>query len=237
MRAFSSACRGEWKCTTAMSAEHYSRVEGVPDSFFAPQEYAHIDENLEPLLKALPKAPEGHISPEQAEFLYHFVRLIRPAFVVETGFCVGHSASVIMLAQLSVGLKPHLLSLDICRYEETKWAAEQLKSRFAGLTFVAGDSNELLAPSLRKQLRRNEGLTLDLGLVDGGHDAATALGDLETLFAFLKPGGYLWLDDFEKDLPNAGVNLAGRTFARRWGNCLRFKTRDTRGFMIHQKAF
>jgi hypothetical protein len=90
---------------------------------------------------------------------------------------------------------------------------------------------------VRKHLRRAEGLTLDFGLVDGGHDASTALGDLETLLACLKPGGYLWLDDFEKNLPNIGVNLAGLTFARRWGNCLRFQTRDSRGFMIHQKSF
>jgi len=209
----------------------------VPDTYFAAREYAHIHAALEPLLADLPSPPEGHIGPQQAEYLYHLIRLLRPALVVETGFCVGHSACVIMLAQESIGLSPQLLSVDLCRYEETKWAAKHLASRFPGLMFIEGDTREALAPAVRRHLRRNAGLSLDLGIVDGGHDMDTALSDLEVLFSFLKPGGYLWLDDFENALPNSGVNLAGRAFAMRWGNCLRFQTRDGRGFMLHQKAF
>lgn len=209
----------------------------MPDSFFAPGDYAHIHPELVDILNALPTPPEGHVSPEQAEFLFHFVRLIRPAFIAETGFCVGHSACVAMLAQASLGIAPRMLSLDICRYEETKAAAKVVKSRFPGLKFIEGDTKAVLSDALRRQLRREEGLTLDLGIIDGGHDEATAAHDLATLFAYLRPGGYLWLDDFEKALPNAGVNLAGHDFARRWGSCLRFATRDARGFMLHQKGF
>jgi hypothetical protein len=209
----------------------------MPDSFFAPGDYAHIHPELGEILNSLPKAPEGHVSPEQAEFLFHFVRLIRPVFMAETGFCVGHSACVAMLAQESLGIAPQMLSLDICRYEETKIAADIVKSRFPGLKFIEGDTKTVLSDALRRRLRRGEGLTLDLGIIDGGHDRSTAAHDLETLFAYLRPGGYLWLDDFEKALPNAGVNLAGRDFARRWGSCLRFRTQDARGFMIHQKSF
>lgn len=209
----------------------------MPDSFFAPGDYAHIHPELVDILNALPTPPEGHVSPEQAEFLFHFVRLIRPAFIAETGFCVGHSACVAMLAQASLGIAPRMLSLDICRYEETKAAAKVVKSRFPGLKFIEGDTKAVLSDALRRQLRREDGLTLDLGIIDGGHDEPTAAHDLATLFAYLRPGGYLWLDDFEKALPNAGVNLAGHDFARRWGSCLRFATRDARGFMLHQKGF
>ena len=208
----------------------------MPDSFFSPGEYAHIHPALGDLLSSLPRTPEGHVSPEQAEFLYHLVRLTRPVFIAETGFCVGHSACIAMLAQASLGIEPRMLSIDICRYGETRIAAKTVKSRFPGLKFVEGDSKEVLSDTLRRQLRRHEGLTLDFGMVDGGHDLATASNDLDTLFAYLKPGGYLWLDDFEKALPNAGVNLAGHAFARLWGNCLWFRTRDARGFMLHQKG-
>jgi predicted O-methyltransferase YrrM len=207
----------------------------MPDTFFSPGEYAHIHPELGEILNSLPQPPEGHVSPEQAEFLFHLVKLIRPVFVAETGFCTGHSACIVMLAQASLGIEPRMLSFDICRYEETKVAAGIVKSRFPGLKFVEGDTKAVLSDVLRRQLRRHDGITLDLGIIDGGHDHATAAHDLETLFAYLKPGGFLWLDDFEKLLPNAGVNLAGHDFARRWGNCLNFQTRDARGFMLHQK--
>lgn len=205
--------------------------------FFPPQDYAHIAGGLEEALESLPKPPEGHISPDQAEFLYHFIRLIRPEFVVETGLCVGHSATVIMLAQKSAGLEPRLLSVDNCQYAETRPAAKLLHFRYENFTFVEGDSKEAMAPAVNQYLREHEGLTLGLGLVDGGHDRETALHDLESLASFLALGGYLWLDDFEKIVPCAGANLAGREFARRWGSCQRFRTQDTRGFMIYQKAF
>lgn len=205
--------------------------------FFPPQDYAHIADGLKEELESLPKPPEGHISPDQAEFLYHFIRLIRPKFVVETGLCVGHSASVIMFAQRSAGIEPRLMSVDNCQYEETRRAANHLRGRFEHFTFVEGDSKQVLAGAVNQYLREHEGLTLDLGLVDGGHDAETALHDLETLSSFLVLGGYLWLDDFEKIVPCAGANMAGRAFARKWGSCQRFRTEDTRGFMLYQKAF
>jgi predicted O-methyltransferase YrrM len=205
--------------------------------FFPSQDYSHIANGLKEYLDLLPKPPEGHISPDQAEFLYHFIRLIRPQFVVETGFCVGHSACVIMLAQQSVGIEPRLMSVDNCQYEQTVPAANLISSKFENFTFVRGDSRHVLSTAVNEYLRRHEGLTLALGLVDGGHDAETALNDLETLSSFLALGGYLWLDDFEKLVPCAGANLAGRRFARRWGSCQRFRTEDTRGFMIYQKSF
>jgi len=209
----------------------------VPQSYYAPAEYAHIHPALERELSQLPTAPEGHISPEQGEFLFYFVRLIRAQFVVETGFCVGHSACIVMLAQQSVGIEPQMLSIDICRYDETKQAAQKLKARFPGLKFVEGDTKDVLSSAVRRHLRRNEHLRLDLGMIDGGHDMQTALHDFEILLSYLRPGGHLWPDDFEKRLPNSGRNLAGHTFARRWGNCMRFAPSEARGFLLHQKSF
>lgn len=205
--------------------------------FFPPDDYEYIANGLKEDLASLPKAHEGHISPEQAEFLYHFVRLIRPEFVVETGFGVGHSACVIMNAQRSVGLEPCMMSVDICAFEETKKAAMLLKTKFKNFIFVEGDSKKVLSEAVNGILREREGLRLKLGLVDGGHDAETTMHDLNVLSSFLMLGGYLWLDDFEKIVPNSGVNMTGRAFAMKWGNCNRFRTQDTRGFMVYQKAF
>lgn len=205
--------------------------------FFPPEDYACISPDLTALLKAMPNPQEGHLSPNQAEFLYCLVRLIRPSFVVETGLNVGHSACVVMLAQRSVGVEPCLMSIDICAHDESRLAAVRIKSRFENFMFVEGDSKEALVPAVDRVLRERRDLRLQLGVIDGGHDVETVQRDLENLTAFLSLGGYLWLDDFEKVVPNYGVNRAGRSFAASWGNCLRFRTEDTRGFMLYQKGF
>jgi cephalosporin hydroxylase len=190
------------------------------------------------LLEALPEArTEGHMSPAQAEFVYELVRLTRPSLVVETGLNVGHSAVAVMLGQESVGVAPAVLSVDTCAYEETREAAPLLAARFEGFMLVEGDSKDVLGDAINTRLRAREDLRFGLGLVDGAHDAETALSDLETMRAYLAMGGYLCLDDFEKVIPNGGCNAAGREFARRWGDCVRFRTADTRGFMLHQKGF
>lgn len=210
---------------------------GVRQPFFPPREYASIAEGLEQELQDLPKPPEGHISPEQASLLYHFIRMIKPQFVVETGLGAGHSACVILYAQRSIGIEPRLLTVDNCQYEETRVAAEQLKAIFPGFVFVEGDSRQVLSLAVNGYLRENEGLPLDLCLIDGGHDEPTVKSDLKVLLSYLALGGYLWLDDFEKTVPNSGVNMAGRAFARKWGNCVRFRGHGNRGFMLYQKGF
>jgi predicted O-methyltransferase YrrM len=207
-------------------------------AFFPPEDYSHIDGGLGELLEYLPQPiEEGHSSPAQAEFLYHLVRLVRPQLVVETGLNVGHSAAVVMLAQESVGMPACMMIIDTFAYEETREAAPRLAERFEGFSFVEGDSKVVLSEAVNRLLREREDLRLGLGLVDGGHDCETALHDLEVLWSYLTMGGYLVLDDFEKVIPNAGCNMAGRTFERKWGNCVRFRTGDTRGFMLHQKGF
>jgi predicted O-methyltransferase YrrM len=207
----------------------------VRQPFFPAVDYADVAPGVVEHLARLPDAPEGHISPVQAEFLYSLVRLVRPQLIVETGLCVGHSATIAMLAQESLGLPGRLVSVDIGHYPQSARAAQILRDRFAGFRYVEGDSRTELSAAVHGELRAEEGLSLGLALIDGGHDAETVAHDLDTLHAFLAVGGFLWLDDFEKEVPNYGVNRAGWAFARRWGNCQRFRAPGNRGIMLYQK--
>ena len=199
--------------------------------------YSRINAELNGLIDQLPAGKEGFITPSQADFLYHFIMLTRPRLVAETGFHVGHSACVIMKAMEEYG-GGTLISFDIAKYEETKKAVEIVKKRFENLHFVEGDTKQTLAGTLAQLFNQNPTLTLDFCIVDGGHDVETARHDMIVMESLLKPGGYLWLDDFENNIyRNVGVNVAGREFAMSRKHCLRFITDDHRGILIHQKGF
>lgn len=199
--------------------------------------FSHIDAELNGLIQQLPETPEGRITPAQAEFLYAFIRLTRPRVAVETGFNVGHSACVIMRAMEAYG-GGTLLSFDIGKYDATHKAAEIVKTRYENFHLILGDSKQTLAPTLAQTLSSNNSATLDFAMVDGGHDIETARSDLIVLESLVRPGGFLWLDDFENaNCINVGVNVVGREFAASRSHCHRFLTADNRGMMIYQKGF
>ncbi len=199
--------------------------------------FSHIDKELNELVQQLPETPEGYITPHQAEFLYSFVRLTQPKIVVETGFNAGHSACVILRAMDAYG-GGALLSFDIARYDATRKGAEIVKARYESFSLIVGDTKQTLAGTMAQVLSSNNDATLDFAIVDGGHDVETARADMVILESLLRPGGYLWLDDFENaNCINVGVNVVGREFASSRGHCLRFLTADNRGMMLHQKAF
>jgi predicted O-methyltransferase YrrM len=199
--------------------------------------YAAIDPELGELMAQLPQTGEGFITLEQARFLYNFILLTRPRIVAETGFNVGHSACIILRAMETYG-GGALISFDIGRHPGTRPGAEYVKSRFDNFALVLGDSKQTLAPTLAQILDRNPQSALDFAIVDGGHDVETARADLLIMQALLRPGGYLWLDDFESHSCRCvGVSLVGREFARSNPNCMRFTTADHRGMLIYQKGF
>ncbi len=196
-----------------------------------------IDPELHDLMLRLPETPEGYITPAQAEFLYAFIRLTQPRVVAETGFNAGHSACVILRAMETYG-GGTLLSFDIGKHEATHKAAEIVKAKYPQFHLILGDTKQTLAPTLAQAISSNDDATLDLAIVDGGHDTDTARMDLLIFEAILRPGGYLWLDDFENaNCIAVGVNLVGREFAAVHQHCLRFLTKDCRGMMIYQKGF
>ncbi len=131
-----------------------------------------------------------------------------------------------------------LLSFDIGKYEATEEGVAIVKERFEGFHYIKGDTKQILAGTLAHTLSSNNAATLDFAIVDGGHDVATARSDMMVFEGLLKPGGFLWLDDFENaNCINTGVNIVGREFAATRGHCMRFLTTDHRGMMIYQKGF
>ncbi len=188
------------------------------------------------MIEQLPEGPEGFITPEQAEFLYAFIRLNRPRFVAETGFHTGHRACVIMRTMETYG-GGTLVSFDIGKYDATQKAAEIVKSKYEDFHYVVGDTKQTLSPTLVQILNANANATLDFAIVDGGHDVETARSDLLIFESILRPGGYIWLDDFENTMyVCVGVSVVGREFAASRRNCLRFVTADHRGMMLYQKG-
>ncbi len=199
--------------------------------------YEHIDTELNELVRQLPQAGEGFMTPAQADFLFHFILLTRPRLVAETGFNVGHSACIIMRAMEKYG-GGTLVSFDIGRHDQTRIAAEIVKKRFENFHLILGDSKQTVPGHLPQIFNQHPQATLDFALVDGGHDMETAKTDLLVMDSMLKPGGYIWFDDFENaNCRCVGVNIVGREFAAVRGHCVRFLTHDHRGMMLYQKAF
>lgn len=199
--------------------------------------FSHIDAVLNDLVHQLPAGGEGYLTPDQAEYMYAFIRLTKPRIVAETGFNAGHSACVILRAMESYG-GGTLLSFDIGNHDVTQKAGEIVKKRYEHFHLVLGDSKETLASTLAQSLSSNNDATLDLAIVDGGHDLQTARHDLAVFEALVKPGGFIWLDDFEnRNCIAVGVNMVGREFAAHRPSCQRFITSDNRGMMIFQKGF
>jgi predicted O-methyltransferase YrrM len=203
-----------------------------------PSAYAAIDPELEGLIAELPSTPEGYISPGQADFLYHLIGLVRPKLVAETGFNAGHSAVVILQAMKRYGAG-RLVSFDIGQHTAVDQGEAFVNARFPNrFTLIRGDTKHTLAPHLGDVLDADSDATLDLAIVDGGHDIETARADMVIMEALLRPGGYLWLDDFENTAHRCtGVTIVGREFARQRGNCVRFVTTDRRGILLYQKSF
>ncbi|MFQ5463426.1 MAG: class I SAM-dependent methyltransferase [Phycisphaerae bacterium] len=199
--------------------------------------FSHIDRALNELVQRMPDPGEGFITAGQAEFLWAFIRLIRPRIVAETGLNAGHSACVILRAMETYG-GGMLMSFDIGRHDATQQAADLIKERYPDFHYIRGDTKETLAGTMAQALGSNHDATLDLAIVDGGHDIETARNDLLVFDALLKPGGFLWLDDFGNATSVCvGVDIVGREFAASRGSCHRLLAPDHRGMMIYQKGF
>ena len=95
--------------------------------------------------------------------------------VCETGFNVGHSTLLWLLANPNV----KVYSFDLNRNKCTAPMADYLKKRFPDrFTITFGDSTETL-PAFR---RENPDVKCDMTIADGGHTARIASADLENFY-------------------------------------------------------
>ena len=139
------------------------------------------------------------------EFLYHLVRLTRPATVVETGVYRGISSAFI-LAALGANQVGHLYSVDLprARYsvpgrapdqsplpagEETGFVVpERLRGRW---TLILGDSKQQLEPLLQ-----NLG-SVDLFIHDSEHSYTFMKWEYGVALPYVRDGGILASDDID----------------------------------------
>jgi predicted O-methyltransferase YrrM len=143
----------------------------------------------------------------------------RIASVLEIGTLFGYAT--LHLAEAAAANGGHVDTIDL-RPETMRWdrhrssrpeeirniheVAERL-AREAGLddriTFLVGDSNELLPEMTRERLRYG------LILVDGAHDFPSVLLDVLSADWLLEPGGYLVLDDVGRRIAERDGNAGG----------------------------
>lgn len=140
----------------------------------------------------------GAFSPETnrryAAVLWLFADCIAAKTILEIGVgptAVSGCTFIHNMAQRGGG---HLVSVDIDTTRPLPVYRELASQYGVGWTVIHGDSLKAEIP-----LAHN---SVDLLYIDGDHDAAHAKGDLERYLPYLRPGGYLLIDDFP---PQKGI--------------------------------
>lgn len=140
----------------------------------------------------------GALSPDvnrlYARVLWTFADCIAAKTILEIGIgptSVSGCTFIHNMAQRGGG---HLVSVDI-DVNLPKPIYRELASQYGvAWTVIHGDSLTAEVP-----LKRD---SVDLLYIDGNHDAEHAKGDLERYLPYLRPGGYLLIDDFP---PQKGI--------------------------------
>lgn len=123
---------------------------------------------------------------EVGEFLYGLVRLIKPAFIVETGCYLG-DATIAMARALVKNNHGRLISCDI-DLEKVTYTKERIKfedlREYAEVTLNKG-----------KELIAMIGSQIDFAFIDSSPRGAERKEEIEELLKYLKPGSLFVLHD------------------------------------------
>jgi len=126
--------------------------------------------------------------PAQRVFFWSFIYGVCPERYLEIGTASGGSAKLVMSAILALGLENfHGVCIDP-EFEISPRLKEYLEPRF---TFF----EELSSLKVMKKARQQANGLFDVILVDGDHSYDYALADIALAVPFLRPGGYLLVDD------------------------------------------
>jgi predicted O-methyltransferase YrrM len=163
---------------------------------------------LNPVIQSLEEDPANFptsVFPQVGQFLYSFVRCVRPQVVVETGCFVGYSTLCIAQALEENGAG-HLHSFDlflplspIYRSPVLGACTDALQTARAHLeqaglahrvSFHKGDSSTQI-----RSVFRQPSDCIDMAFIDGDHTVGGCMKDWDAIANALRPGGVAILHD------------------------------------------
>jgi len=178
---------------------------------------------------------EGGVEAEVGEFLYAFVKMVKPSRILETG--THHGISAMYMGQaLRENQKGHLTTLDI--FQETIDKARTLWREVG----VAARIRAVREHSLKYETQE----TFDMLFLDSEPDIR--FDELVKFYNHLIPGGFVFIHDLHPHLGLEGLKLNGMEnwpygdFRKKFGHLIQdhslqtFTFRTPRGLTIFQKT-
>lgn len=126
--------------------------------------------------------------PAQRMFFWSFIYGLNPKTYLEIGSATGGSANIVMTAMKALGSKDFQGVCIDPKFEFPKPLRAALQDNFLLI-------EEFSSLSAMKKAREAVGDLFDVILVDGDHTYDYALADILLVIPFIKPGGYLLVDD------------------------------------------
>jgi len=130
-----------------------------------------------------------HFSLDQRDFFIDLLLKLKPSYCLETGFCTGSSSATILGTcnpnkLISVGLAFNNLEV-----------AKNLEEQYS-FKLIQGNSISILNSEFFKS-EYPEGI--DFYHVDGGHEYAVALADLDNALPSMNKGSVIIVDDYHSE--------------------------------------
>ncbi len=140
------------------------------------------------------------MSEQQRDWMIEFLTKIKPKICLEIGFAGGrHTSTLLHTCNVE-----KIISIDInFNYHNGRSYCDNFLDKFKNIQFIEGDSKILLTPEFFKNAFPNG---LDYVFIDGGHDYATAMSDMQMCFPYLNSGAVMVVDDYCSSGP-VGCNI------------------------------
>jgi len=142
---------------------------------------------------------EGHFNLDQADLVKDLVNTHNPEYVLETGFCTGRSASVVLTNAKNL---KKMISIDI-NFDYIKPAGRKyqklLIDNFSTFSTIEKPSNIVLNNNFLVNEFPNG---IDWFTVDGDHSYQGCLFDLNSVYKHMNKNGIIIIDDYKSGPPN-----------------------------------
>lgn len=172
--------------------------------FFLTFKYFSIYSNIEKYW-----CSKGHFNLDQAKFFKKLSRLVKPKYIIETGFCTGRSAAALLTSNENI-LK--FISIDInldYMKPEGRIYASLLTKEFSNFQIIEDDSKKVLTDEFFKINFPNG---IDWATIDGDHSYFGCFNDISKIAIHLNSEGIIIIDDYKSGPPN-GVTIIDVTNA------------------------